>query len=205
LNPSAANALLAATNQMNDFMTINSAYRTSAQQFLLYQWYLRRQCGITAAAPPGGSNHESGLAIDTSSYNYWMTALQSNGWRWFGAGDVVHFDYVGSGSVDLRSAGVRAFQRLHNRNNPGNTISEDGAFGSATEAAMNQAPCNGYSGGGGPSPSPGNCDECYNCVKFGGGNACAPSPCSQSCAGINECMDCVILYQGGAACSDRCP
>jgi hypothetical protein len=112
--------------------------RTCGQQHLLYQWYLRRQCGITAAAQPvsgsidflflrfplslfsgrflarlaqicvhladcqGGSNHESGLAIDTSSYNYWMNALTSNGWRWYGSGDAVHFDYVGSGSVDLR-------------------------------------------------------------------------------------------------------
>ncbi len=41
-------------------------------------------------------------------------------------------------------------------------------------------------------------------MKYGGGNACAPSPCAQSCAGINACMDCVILYKGGAACADRC-
>jgi hypothetical protein len=31
-----------------------------------------------------------------------MNALTSNGWRWYGSGDAVHFDYVGSGSVDLR-------------------------------------------------------------------------------------------------------
>jgi hypothetical protein len=44
-------------------------------------------------------------------------------------------------------------------------------------------------GGGAPSPAPsGDCDQCYSCVKSGGGNGCAPSPCSQSCAGINECV-----------------
>jgi len=143
LNPSASSALLAATNQMNDFMSINSAYRTPVQQFMLYEWYLRGQCGIPAAARPGGSNHESGLALDTSSYNYWRPSLESNGWRWYGAGDVFHFDYVGPGSVDLRTAGVRAFQQLYNARTGGN-LSEDGAYGPATEAAMNASPCNGW-------------------------------------------------------------
>jgi hypothetical protein len=49
------------------------------------------------------------------------------------------------------------------------------------------------------------CQECHICVKAGGGQSCAPSPCADSCAGINVCIDCVVLWKGGAKCSDgRC-
>src|SRR5512142_104969 len=41
---------------------VNSAFRTVAQQYLLYQWYRQGRCGISIAATPGRSNHESGRA-----------------------------------------------------------------------------------------------------------------------------------------------
>ena len=81
--------------------------------------------------------------MDTSFYDYWRPALEANGWRWFGAGDVVHFDYVGSGAVDLRSTGVRAFQQLYNARAGGN-LAVDGVYGPNTEAAMLNSPCNGW-------------------------------------------------------------
>ena len=37
-------------------MTINSALRTVAQQYLLYRWYQNGTCGISLAAKPGGSD-----------------------------------------------------------------------------------------------------------------------------------------------------
>jgi hypothetical protein len=98
------------------FATVNSAWRSSAQQYLLYKWYLGGGCGIQIAAKPGTSNHEAGLAIDTSYYEYWRPALESHGWQWHGSSDLVHFDYVAGGSDD-RSAGLLAFQRLWNRYN----------------------------------------------------------------------------------------
>ena len=46
---------------------VNSAFRTIAQQYLLYRWYLNGRCGITAAATVGNSNHESGRALDLAN------------------------------------------------------------------------------------------------------------------------------------------
>src|SRR5690242_17512187 len=43
-------------------MTLNSALRTVAQQYMLYRWYQAGRCGISLAAKPGSSNHETGLA-----------------------------------------------------------------------------------------------------------------------------------------------
>ena len=99
LQSSAVSGLRAATSSANDFITLNSAYRSSAQQYLLYQWYLQGKCGITAAATPGTSNHEGGLAVDTSSYSYWQSHLEGNGWRWYGPGDLPHFDFIAGGGV----------------------------------------------------------------------------------------------------------
>jgi len=95
---------------------VNSAWRSSAQQFLLYNWYRKGQCGISLAAKPGTSNHEGGLAIDTSYYSYWKPTLEKYGWKWLGSSDVVHFDYV-AGGTDLKKQNLKAFQRLWNRHN----------------------------------------------------------------------------------------
>jgi LAS superfamily LD-carboxypeptidase LdcB len=65
LQASAADALANACVDANDYITLNSATRSSAQQYLLYEWYLKGNCGIGLAAKPGTSNHEGGRAIDT--------------------------------------------------------------------------------------------------------------------------------------------
>jgi hypothetical protein len=46
-------ALHAATKAKHDFITLSSAFRSSAQQYLLYEWYKRGQCSIQIAAVPG--------------------------------------------------------------------------------------------------------------------------------------------------------
>jgi len=140
----AANGLYAAVRQRGIAITLNSAYRSSAQQYLLRRWFEARQCSITAAANPGTSNHEDGRAIDTSDYTAWRPALEANGWRWFGSGDVVHFDFVGGGAPDLRAINLRAFQQLWNINNPNRRIAEDGIYGPATAGAFADSPCNGW-------------------------------------------------------------
>jgi MYXO-CTERM domain-containing protein len=121
---------------------INSAYRTVVQQYLLYQWYLQGRCGITAAAMPGGSNHESGRAIDVGNYDALRSALPDFGWVQTVPGDPVHFDHLAS--PDLRGTDVLGFQRLWNRNNPDFLIDEDGLYGPMTSMALRDSPAEGF-------------------------------------------------------------
>ena len=58
---------------------INSALRTLPQQYLLRKWAEAGRCGIRAAARPGRSNHESGLAIDVSSASSHRSRLGAQG------------------------------------------------------------------------------------------------------------------------------
>ncbi len=46
-------ALHDATKIKQDFITLSSAFRSSAQQYLLYEWYKRGHCSIQIAAVPG--------------------------------------------------------------------------------------------------------------------------------------------------------
>ena len=128
----------------NKTMTVNSMLRTVAQQYLLYRWYQNGECGIGLAATPGNSNHETGLAIDTSQYDAWKPALQNNGFQWLGANDPVHFDYVGPGAVNYAGLDVLAFQKLWNENHPNDLIDEDGAYGPQTESRLKQSPAEGF-------------------------------------------------------------
>ena len=121
---------------------VNSAFRTVAQQYLLYQWYAAGRCGITAAAHPGASNHESGRAVDLANYSSVISAMGAHGWSHDVPGDPVHFDHLGS--PDIRGRDVAAFQRLWNRNHPSDTIAADGAYGPQTEARLRQAPAEGF-------------------------------------------------------------
>jgi hypothetical protein len=121
---------------------VNSAFRTVAQQYLLYRWFRLGRCGITAAATPGNSNHESGRALDLQNYSVLVSAMANRGWSHTVPGDPVHFDHLSS--PDIRGRDVAAFQRLWNRNNPGDKIAEDGAYGPATEARLRMAPAEGF-------------------------------------------------------------
>ncbi len=140
----ALNGLIKATQARGAKILLNSAFRSAAQQYMLYSWAQQRQCGITLAALPGQSNHESGSAIDTSDYNGWKPALEANGFQWLGASDVVHFTYVGAGIKDLRAENLKAFQQLYNKANPTAQIAADGVYGPATAAAFAKAPCAGF-------------------------------------------------------------
>jgi len=144
---SAANAIRAAAARTP--MTINSAFRTLADQYVLYH---SGGCGL--AARPGRSNHQSGRAIDVSNYSAARSALQAQGCTWLGSSDPVHFDCPGS---DQRADSIRAFQRLWNVNNPGDTIAEDGLYGPATESRLGRTPAGGFSQGAcdaAPEPEP---------------------------------------------------
>lgn len=140
---SAARDGLAAAVAEGGELTVNSTLRSLPQQVLLYQWYDAGQCGITLAATPGTSPHESGLAIDTSQYAEWQAKLERHGWTWHGAGDLVHFDYT-AGGESIAGTSVLAFQRLWNRNHTDDLIDEDGLYGPQTRARVLQSPAEGF-------------------------------------------------------------
>lgn len=149
LEAPARDALVAALDSRPDVsLSVSSMLRTLPQQVLLSNWYRRGLCGIEAAASPGRSNHESGLAIDVGNYGTWRATLESHGFRWLGASDDVHFDYRGPGARDLRGLDVLAFQRLWNRNHPEDLIAEDGDYGPQTEARILASPAEGFAIGG---------------------------------------------------------
>lgn len=147
LNAAAADRLRTAAS--SSAISLSSATRSTAQQFVLYYWYVNRRCTnvVSLAARPGTSNHESGVAIDVPSYSTHKTRLTNAGFRWLGSSDPVHFDYAGSGAVDIRSLMVKSFQRLWNRNNPSDRIAEDGAWGPQTSARMDRSPAAGFAKG----------------------------------------------------------
>ncbi len=73
-----------------------SGFRTMAHQQELYA--CAPTCtGGNPAAKPGTSNHQMGLAIDTSgAMNTWMkTNSEEFGFKWYGTGDPVHFSVDG--------------------------------------------------------------------------------------------------------------
>jgi peptidoglycan hydrolase-like protein with peptidoglycan-binding domain len=94
-------------------------------------------------APPGRSNHQTGLAIDIEDPRGWEPFLIREGWQPL-AGDPPHFDYVGSGTKDIRGTAILAFQKLWNLNNPTAKIGEDGGFGPQTENALNKTSAKGF-------------------------------------------------------------
>jgi uncharacterized protein (TIGR03382 family) len=124
---------------------VNSAFRTVAQQYLLYRWYQLGLCGITAAATPGNSNHESGRALDVQNYSAVISPMAARGWSHNVPGDPVHFDHLSS--PDSRGKDVLAFQRLWNRNNPGDQIAADGLYGPQTELRLKASPATGFATG----------------------------------------------------------
>jgi hypothetical protein len=134
--------LLAAVADNPGELVVNSGFRTVVQQYLLYRWFQLGRCGITAAATPGSSNHESGRAIDVSNYSEWSAILPDYNWEQTVPGDPVHFDHLPS--PDNRGLDVLAFQRLWNRNHPDDIIDEDGLFGPDTDARIEISPANGF-------------------------------------------------------------
>jgi N-acetylmuramoyl-L-alanine amidase len=124
-------------------MTINSAYRTVVQQYILYQIYRRDPHLVPLAAIPGNSNHEDGMAIDVNNYHEWKPYLLSHGWHWQGSNDPVHF-FDRSGRDDVGSLGVQAFQSLWNKYHPEDKIPATGHFGDLTAAKMDLSSIGGF-------------------------------------------------------------
>lgn len=140
LQAPAKQALQQAINSRGMPMQVNSAYRTVAQQMLLY---CDRFNNPNPVAPPGRSNHQTGLALDIADPRGWEPYLVRYGWKPL-RGDPPHFDYRGGGTTDIRSKSILAFQQLWNNNNTNEKISEDGGFGAETEATLRRSPAQGF-------------------------------------------------------------
>lgn len=128
-------------------MTVNSAYRTLAAQLLLRCHYENGRCGITAAAPPGRSNHNNASAIDIEDADGWQAQLEAHGWKRLGSFDPMHFDCLDQSIKDTRATAVVAFQKLWNQANPTDKLAEDGDFGIATSDRLLHSPAEGFPGG----------------------------------------------------------
>ncbi|MDQ3339361.1 MAG: M15 family metallopeptidase [Myxococcota bacterium] len=135
--------LVSAANKAS--LVVNSGYRTVAQQYLLYRWDQLGRCGIAVAAAPGNSNHESGRAVDLGNWSSRVGVMGNHHWSHSVPGDPVHFD--NTRSPDNRGQDVRAFQRLWNRNHPGDKISVDGDYGPQTAARLKRSPATGFAKG----------------------------------------------------------
>jgi hypothetical protein len=125
-------------------MTINSALRTLAQQYLVWRWAASKTCGVKLATPPGESNHEVGVALDIAEGIKWRPALEAEEFRWLGSADRVHFDFKGRSVAARRATDVLAFQKLWNRNHRADPIAENGEYGPATEERLKKAPSSGF-------------------------------------------------------------
>ncbi len=147
LQPAAKRALDRAVANRGQTLIVNSAYRTIAQQLILFQQAQADRCGITIAAEPGKSNHQSGLALDIEDNAGWRPFLEAQGWKWLGPSEPVHFDFKGGGIRDIRSTAILAFQQLWNQNNPNDRIAEDGQWGPNTAARLGKSPANGFANG----------------------------------------------------------
>jgi hypothetical protein len=140
VQPAAKVALQKAIQERGEPMQINSGYRTIAQQMLLFNW---RGSNSNPVAPPGRSNHQSGLALDIQDRARWVPFLKRYGWQPL-EGDPPHIDFKGGGTKDLRKATILAFQQLWNKNHQNEKITEDGDWGLNTEKALNRSPSMGF-------------------------------------------------------------
>ena len=132
---SSRDALWAAAGSLT--LDVTSAFRTLSDQYVLYY-----SGGCSLAAKPGNSNHETGKAVDLSNWSAAVGAMEAAGCvHSYPSTDPVHFDCPGA---DERASSIKAFQHLWNVNNPGDLLTEDGAYGPSTESRLAKSPAGGF-------------------------------------------------------------
>ena len=163
MRPEAIAAAEAVASIENDWITITSGYRDVGMQYYDYLWGQR--LGFLAAQP-GSSRHQAGQAIDVKFHSFWRQKLIDYGWDWpYGSADAPHYEWRENDTPDQMVESVRAFQRLWNRNNTADAITEDGAWGPNTESRMALTHAEGFAIGG--------CDldgDGFASMTIGGGN-----------------------------------
>jgi N-acetylmuramoyl-L-alanine amidase len=143
LQPAAAAALIRAVESQGKKLLINSCLRTTVQQHIIRTQYEQGLCGITAAALPGSSNHEHGLALDIQDPWDWKDALEAQGWAKLGSWDDMHYDFW-DGRGDIAKLQISAFQQLWNQFNPSEPIAIDGGYGAITAEKIQRSPVDGW-------------------------------------------------------------
>jgi D-alanyl-D-alanine carboxypeptidase len=141
LQPAAA--LVKAVEARGQKLIINSCLRTTVQQHIIRTQFEQGLCGITAAALPGRSNHEKGLAIDVQDMSDWRLTLEVYGWRYLGDWDPMHADFWDERG-DIAKLQISAAQMLWNQYNPKNLIAIDGSYGPTTARCISAMPVDGY-------------------------------------------------------------
>jgi N-acetylmuramoyl-L-alanine amidase len=125
-------------------MTCNSAFRSPAQQLILWEHYQRKRCNISLAAKPGGrAPHMDGTAIDINEWKLWMPVLEQYGFEWQGNGDPMHFTGLQAESENIAAAAIASFQKLCNKKTD-RGLAIDGDCGELTLKALRMAPVNGW-------------------------------------------------------------
>lgn len=136
--------LVKAVENRNRDLVINSCLRTVMQQWMLREQYEQSICGIRAAAPPGQSNHQSGLSIDIEDARGWKPYLRKFNWIWIGVFDPMHFDFKLGKPINLARLQILEFQKLWNQHNPKSQLKEDGMWGAKTAKAVSLSPSQGF-------------------------------------------------------------
>lgn len=148
IRPEVIAALQAAALEMDDWISITAGYRDVSMQYYS-RWYNENCDSSFDAAIPGESNHQGGRAVDVRYYTHWWDALLNNGFEHPIVTDNPHFELVGTAafrarSAELQSLSIEAYQRLWNRNNPDDRITEDGVYGASTKVRLGLAPVEGF-------------------------------------------------------------
>jgi D-alanyl-D-alanine carboxypeptidase len=136
----AKKALEQAVKKRGKKPVINSAYRSIARQKVLYDL---RECYGSPIAPPGRSNHQTGLSIDIDDAEGWQPYLEAAGWLKL-ANDPPHFDFPESEPKAINVIYTKSFQRLWNLNNPQDKIPENGDYDSETDKRLGLSPVMGF-------------------------------------------------------------
>lgn len=195
--PEVLDALRAAAASIDDYITINAAYRDVAMQYFS-RWRTENCDANFPAAIPGRSNHQGGRAIDVQSDNYWWDILLAHGFEHPLPNDRPHFEFRGNAqyraeSEELKQLGILPFQVLWNKNHPHDLLDEDGIYGPQTKQRLGSSPIEGFpiSGCADPDPDPPTCEASPcgpDCDPAGCAAYCDVHPCGEGCP-IEGCGD----------------
>lgn len=144
LQRSAGEALIAAIKEQGQKLVLINALRTLPQQYASWKWYLDGRCGDLAAAMPGASPFENGVAIEIDDVDLWVKVLRKHGWQWCGAKDSAHFNYHGPQDPTFVSSSIWAFQRVWNNHNAEDKLDANGVMSPATLEKLMLSPAAGF-------------------------------------------------------------
>lgn len=193
--PEVLHALRTAAASIDDFITINAAYRDVAMQYFS-RWRTENCDANFPAAIPGRSNHQGGRAIDVQSFNYWWDILLEHGFEHPLPNDRPHFEFKSTSqfrqeSEELKALSILAFQVLWNKNHPNDLIDEDGLYGPQTKQRLGSSPIEGFPISGCADPEPPTCESAPcgdGCDPAGCAAYCDVHPCGEGCP-IEGCGD----------------